>query len=319
MNRQLQLFALLLGLVAAVIPRFALRADTCDSVVCGDIDGDGTYNISDYVYITQFLFGGGPAPAPCGDIDGYDLITIRDLLLGASMQPASCVTQPKIVAQPPYTMTVWYQRLLSQNQGFSTFSLRFMHTGIQKIRAFALPLSVRVDGQIPLSISVDLSASTWPDQDISASIDTSAGTIFLSDLDGSVSYGLFTLCNITIEMPQSADTNYTSITYTELGPYMTGVLDPTISACHYPMFLDLNLNAWKPDLRNDECLCGDANNSRFYSISDAVHIISHTFAGGPPPGIPCLGDANGSGGISISDAVYLISYIFGGGAEPHCP
>ena len=67
------------------------------------------------------------------------------------------------------------------------------------------------------------------------------------------------------------------------------------------------------------CLCGDANNSGGFSISDAVFIIAHIFGGGPAPAQPCLGDANGSGGISISDAVYLIAHIFGGGPAPFCP
>ncbi|MBK7092296.1 MAG: dockerin type I repeat-containing protein [bacterium] len=67
------------------------------------------------------------------------------------------------------------------------------------------------------------------------------------------------------------------------------------------------------------CLCGDANNSGGFSISDAVFIIAHIFGGGPAPVQACLGDANGSGGISISDAVFLISHIFGGGPAPHCP
>lgn len=67
------------------------------------------------------------------------------------------------------------------------------------------------------------------------------------------------------------------------------------------------------------CLCGDANNSGGFSISDAVFIIAHIFGGGPAPVQMCLGDSNGSGGISISDAVFLIAHIFGGGPAPHCP
>lgn len=318
MNGQLKLFALLLSLAMISMPSLDLRADTCDSVVCGDIDGDGSYNISDYVYIAQFLFGNGPTPAPCRDIDGHDLITIRDLILGASMQPANCVTQPKIVAQPTGLMTVWYQRLFSQNQSTSTFPLEFTNSSTQNIRAFDLPLAVRVDGQIPQAISVSLAGSTWPDQNIAVKIDTAAGTILLTDLTGSVPPGTYTLCYITIEMPFSTATRYTSFTYTELGPHMTGVFEPPNSACRYPMFLDDNLSAWKPEL-NGWCLCGDANNSGHFSVSDPIFIIACIFAGAPCPTPPCLIDANGSGGTSISDAVYLISYIFGGGPEPHCP
>ena len=316
MNHQLKIFALILSLTFVSIPTLDLRADTCDSVVCGDIDGNGFYNISDYVYIAQFLFSNGPAPAPCHDIDGYDLITIRDLVLGASMQPASCVTQPKIVAQPTNQMTIWYQRLFSQNQSTSTFPLEFTNTSSINIRAFDLPLAVRVDGQIPLSISVSLAGSTWPDQNIAVKIDTAAGTILLSDLTGSVPPGTYTLCYITIEMPFSTSTRYTSFTYTDLGPYMTGAFEPPNSACRYPMFLDDNLNPWKPELRSG-CLCGDANGDGLFTVSDISFIIAHIFGG--PFGVPCLLDANGSGGASISDAVYLISYVFLGGPEPHCP
>lgn len=66
------------------------------------------------------------------------------------------------------------------------------------------------------------------------------------------------------------------------------------------------------------CLCGDANGSGSFSISDVVKIINYIFSGGPAPNPLCLGDANGSGAISISDAVRLINYIFGGGPAPHC-
>ncbi len=71
--------------------------------------------------------------------------------------------------------------------------------------------------------------------------------------------------------------------YAQLAPYMTGVFEPPNSACHYPMFLDLNLNAWKPNL-GTSCLCGDANNDGRFSISDAVFIINYIVYAGPDPG-----------------------------------
>ncbi len=296
-----------------------LRADTCDSLVCGDANGDGAYNINDFIFITNFLYGGGPAPALCGDIDGYDLLTVRDIVMGATMQPPICVTQPKLVAQPTSQMMIWYKRLFSQGQNSMTFPLGFTNLSTSSIKAFDLPLAVRVDNQIPLSISVDLSSSTWPDQDIAVKIDTAAGTILLSDLDGSVAPGNYILCNITVTMPYSANTRYTSINYALLAPYMTGIFEPPNSACHYPMFLDLNLIAWRPNLVNGVCLCGDANNDGRFSISDAVFIINYIVYAGPDPAPICLGDANGSGSINISDAVVLINYIFLGGPEPHCP
>lgn len=67
------------------------------------------------------------------------------------------------------------------------------------------------------------------------------------------------------------------------------------------------------------CMCGDADGSGIFTISDAVFLINYIFAGGPAPNLICLGDADGNGMISISDAVYLINYIFAGGAAPQCP
>lgn len=68
-----------------------------------------------------------------------------------------------------------------------------------------------------------------------------------------------------------------------------------------------------------DCMCGDADNSGAFTISDAVRLINYIFAGGPAPAQPCLGDADGSGSITISDAVRLINFIFAGGAAPVCP
>lgn len=68
-----------------------------------------------------------------------------------------------------------------------------------------------------------------------------------------------------------------------------------------------------------DCLCGDANNSGNFTISDVVYIIAAVFSGGPLPAQPCLGDADGSGDWNISDAVFLMVHIFGGGPAPHCP
>jgi hypothetical protein len=67
------------------------------------------------------------------------------------------------------------------------------------------------------------------------------------------------------------------------------------------------------------CLCGDADGSGSFDISDVVYLIGFIFSGGSTPNPICLGDADGSGSIDISDAVYLISYIFTSGPAPHCP
>ncbi len=48
--------------------------------VCGDADGTGIVTISDAVYLINYIFGGGPAPAPVvrGDADCNGIVTISD-------------------------------------------------------------------------------------------------------------------------------------------------------------------------------------------------------------------------------------------------
>ncbi len=68
-------------------------------------------------------------------------------------------------------------------------------------------------------------------------------------------------------------------------------------------------------------VCGDADGSGIVTISDAVLLINHIFAGGAAPVPLAASDADCSGMVTISDAVYLINYIFSGGAAPcaACP
>ncbi len=68
-------------------------------------------------------------------------------------------------------------------------------------------------------------------------------------------------------------------------------------------------------------ICGDADGNSLVSISDAVHLITYIFGGGPAPVPVEAGDADCNGLVSISDAVCLVTYVFGGGPAPcaSCP
>jgi hypothetical protein len=68
-------------------------------------------------------------------------------------------------------------------------------------------------------------------------------------------------------------------------------------------------------------ICGDVNNDGAANITDAVHIISYIFSGGPPPNPLFVGDVNCDGITNISDPIYIIAYIFAGSIYPcqACP
>ncbi len=52
----------------------------CATCLCGDANGTGTINISDAVYVINYIFGGGPAPNPIclGDANGTGSVNISD-------------------------------------------------------------------------------------------------------------------------------------------------------------------------------------------------------------------------------------------------
>jgi len=57
-----------------------LSLAACVSCQCGDANGDGSINISDAVFLIQYIFAGGPAPNPLcrGDANGDGSVNISD-------------------------------------------------------------------------------------------------------------------------------------------------------------------------------------------------------------------------------------------------
>ena len=278
----------------------------------------GLTHIADVSYIVAFLYSGGPVPAECADFDGYDLITIRDALAGLTMTPPTCVNQPKIVAQPTSEYAIYFvDRVPSGVNSVSVFVLfgnKYASVS-SRVKAFDLPLLVRIDGEIPQTLVASTVDSDWPGGGLSVSTDSALGAIIVSDLDGSVAQGSYKLFQFKAGITPSPVVRTLTLEYTELAPTMTGIFEPPNSACHYAMFLDQNLNAWLPVIRTYS-ISGDADNNGIVTISDCVFLINHIFAGGPPPVRVCQGDNDGNSIITISDCVYLIGYMFVGGPAP---
>lgn len=289
-----------------------------DCVACGDANGDGAYTFADVSYILSFLYSGGPAPAECADFDGYDLITIRDALFGLTMTPPMCVDQPKIIAQPTTDYEIWYINRIPSGLSSHEIFVYFRNNSnllSRRVKAFDLPLLVRIDGSIPQAVFATSVGSDWPGGGLSFDTDFASGAIIVSDLDGSVGGGYVRLFKLTVQMPPSLNVRTLTLEYAELAPTMSGIYAPPNSACHYVMVLDQDLNAWQPSLVAYTRM-GDADHNGIVSISDSVFIINYIFAGGPAPLQVCQGDSDNNGIVTISDAVYLISYIFGGGPGP---
>lgn len=59
-----------------------VEGDTCAQQMPGDADGSGIIDTNDVVYLSNYLYAGGPAPSPLanGDVDGKCTIDLRDLI-----------------------------------------------------------------------------------------------------------------------------------------------------------------------------------------------------------------------------------------------
>jgi|GEM_PF-4410056 len=299
----------------------SLRADTCDTLDCGDANGDGFINISDVAQASYYLSHPNLVPTNCADGDGYDLVTHRDLFrvlryIVASAEPPLCVSRPKLIPVPNSDLSITFDQVIHEDVGFATLKLRLSNRLPLQLISFSMPFTIRVNGELPLSLSIDREASTLPSTP-GFFIDASTGSALVRYVDTPIDSGEYIICDIIVRVEPSPIVRHVTLEYTELGPYMTGVFEPPNSACNYVMFLDDSLNAWQPELV-PTCMCGDADNNGFWTISDAVYIVYHIFGNTNPLAQPCLGDANGSGGVSISDAIYLIVYILGG-PPPRCP
>ena len=73
------------------------RVPTFPAFVCGDANGDGSVDISDAVYLIQYIFASGPAPNPllAGDancdlaVDISDAVYLIAYIFGGGPQPCA--------------------------------------------------------------------------------------------------------------------------------------------------------------------------------------------------------------------------------------
>jgi len=64
---------------------------------------------------------------------------------------------------------------------------------------------------------------------------------------------------------------------------------------------------------------GDANSDSRVDVSDALHVFSYLFLGGPDPACPDAADADDSGKLDLTDGVVVLGQLFLGGqiSEPY--
>ncbi len=292
---------------------------------CGDADGNGALNISDMVYMLNYLFEAGP-PSPdfdIADFDSHQEWTVNDAAVILNCTFGGC--DPSQFCPP--TIPAWNPAVTSgyRIRHTSAFPAHLDHSVVN----LALDAAGLTGFQLPLRILVD----TIPAQIDSVQFPVN-GSIFEGDPNFLVlpsTPGVFVLASLPIFSYPSGSTplarvfvsapidTASRLIHLEFADYVPAQAPPGHDGPITPMIATWNVPV-KPSFFGTCCLVpGDANGDGACTISDAIYLINYYFAGGPGPmQCPALGDANGSGTLNISDAVWIISYIFMGGPAPLC-
>lgn len=293
---------------------------------CGDaadVNDNGLVELSDYTYLVNFLFNGGPPPPSPFPEAGED-------------------TTPEItVPDDPddrFEFTLGAGEGVPNNTGISipvTLSNEVPITGLTMAISYD-PARIRIDELITEENTL-LSAQSA--EYITAEAHNSTGMAYIAALkdfatpfafqDGSdpeIPAGedqlIATLkCGIVI----GADRGFAPISFTD-GLKVPSPPDYTPLPPDLHNLVMLGDTPVRPGLVSGGgidiragFIRGDANKDDGVDISDPVYILSHVFQGGPIP--PCLdaSDANNDTRLDISDAIWLLNFLFNGGPQPSEP
>jgi hypothetical protein len=287
-----------------------------DCGLCGDVNGSGNIAISDFVMLSDFLYGKGPLFCPdYSDVDAYDSITIRDFYWvfnrvfsrpGCGGWPFTCPpSNPPL--QPTVLVTDTLKVIASMiPAGESTVVIYLEYKNVDSLNTIVLPLKFLVGEEIPV-IDTVVGGPRFPG---TAAVDSASGRILFFRGSPAINFGpgSDTMMRVDLSIQPAAFSRGVSIDTTGFPP------------THYhPLFLDLPSTCYSPVF---PVFCparpGDANADGSYSLADVISIVNYIFnkpGCSPQPlcwisSLLCRGDWDGSGTVSLSDVIRAVNYIF---------
>jgi hypothetical protein len=123
--------------------------------ICGDANNNGTVNVADMVYLSNYCFFGGPAPSnpAIADCDGYSSINIRDIaylkeyIFDGGPAPNCNVTSEYVPLSEPTDSITFSPKILPALD--STVAVVLNYKNSTSIQALAFPLKVKIGNEIP--------------------------------------------------------------------------------------------------------------------------------------------------------------------------
>jgi len=135
--------------------------------ICGDANDDGACNIGDGVFLMNCFYKGGPMPPNYlyADADGYQVLTLNDIIVIITGQAPVCPPAQRKFSGPPNN---GYQLFLDSDiwpAGVSTKTIEVRTNTITSFIYAVLPLLIHVGSESPdvLSITLDPEIMNWSD------------------------------------------------------------------------------------------------------------------------------------------------------------
>jgi hypothetical protein len=293
-----------------------------DCIDAADVNDNGLVDLSDYVYLVNARFNGGPAiPAPFPTA-------------GTDTTPG--VTVPS-ARDPRFRFAIASGAGVPNNTGISlpvTLTNQVPIRGLTMLFQYS-PASIRID-EIITEEGTLLSAESA--EYIKASFDNNRGVAFIAalkdfatpfafqtggnpDIPAGENQLVATLkCGIVI----SADQGFAAIDFVD-GLKATAPTDPDRRPEIHNL-ITLDGTAVRPELGTGAgidirrgFIRGDSNKDSGVDIGDPIFLLNYIFMGARRP--PCLdaADANNDTRLDISDSIWMLNFLFMGGPEPSEP
>jgi hypothetical protein len=292
-----------------------------------DVNDNGLVEITDYTYLVNYKFAGGPeppAPFPTAGVDPTPGVTVpgdRDARFTYKLGTNAGVPNNTGIAIPV---------TLSNTEPITGLTMVFQYS----------PAQIRIDEMVT---EEDTLLSMQSAEYIIATFDNNRGVAFISALkdfatpfwfqvsgDQYLPAGVDQLvATLKCGVVASADMGFAPIAFVDgVKLYDAGVVAPgdieKLPDVHNLVALDgstvrpVLTEGGGIDIRRG-FIRGDSNKDDGVDISDPVFLINYIFVGMKAP--PCFdaADANNDTRLDISDPIWLLNYLFKGGPQPSEP
>lgn len=235
-------------LAGALLSAVLSVSEPANAQVCGDADGSGSLAGADITYLGRYLWAQGSVPTGLGNVDDYELNTVRDVVFIAWNLVTSSPALSCPPAQPPYVPALDPASLLVYDETFPAYATyqetRLFLKNTDSVAGMTLPLRITVGGLSAAVVSVTLTSETNVFDIREASFSGSTVLFGLATFTPARALGPGTrwIGTVGISLEPSPSDRVIEMDWFDQPPLENS------TAINYPMLLESDLSAVRPDL-----------------------------------------------------------------------